>query len=70
MCGLLLFCTIQSILNPACTISFWVYMYLLLFAVPTAPVTPPPTLSPPQAPTATTITVILPPPQQIETGEI
>ena len=42
----------------------------ILFAVPTAPVTPPPTLSPPQAPTATTITVLLPPPNQIETGEI
>ncbi|XP_065904155.1 cell adhesion molecule DSCAML1-like isoform X2 [Dysidea avara] len=37
---------------------------------PPAPITPPPTLSPPRAPTATTITVVLPPPHQIETGEL
>ena len=38
--------------------------------VPLAPPTIPVTLSPPRAPTTTTITVVLPPPQQIETGEL
>ena len=37
---------------------------------PPAPLTPPVTLSPPRAPTTTTITVVLPPPHQIETGDL
>jgi len=40
------------------------------FPVPSVPPTLPPTLSPPRSPTANTITLLLPPPHQIETGEL
>jgi len=64
-------------INCTCTSVHYIYAYhnkvlvhLCLFFVAEPPVTltPPPTLSPPRAPTATTITVVLPPPSQIQTG--
>ena len=49
---------------------FMCYCVFFSLVVPPVTLTPPPTLSPPRAPTATTITVVLPPPHQIQTGEL
>ena len=40
------------------------------FVVPVIPPTQPSTVTPPPAPSTGTITVVLPPPDQIETGEL